>query len=70
MLRIEDHHQHVCEATILESQYGENWDEHNIQDGRKGSKNHPRMSLVAQRYLPIRRTLSLDHIDGANKQFL
>lgn len=28
------------------------------------------MSLVAQRYLPIRRTLSLDHIDGANKQFL
>lgn len=28
------------------------------------------MSLVAQRYLPIRRTLSLDDIDGANKQFL
>ena len=36
----------------------------------KDQKNHPRMSLVAQRYLPIRRTLSLDHIDGANKQFL
>ena len=26
------------------------------------------MSLVTQRYLPIRRTLSFDHIDGANKQ--
>ena len=30
---------------------------------KMAAKNHPCMSLVAQRYLPIRCTLSLDHID-------